>query len=902
MMWSLVWIWLFILACNVVQAAAPDWQVGSYRYYTAVLARVKIHGVPLRAEGSKLAAFYGGQLRGVAELCGADPEDEIDGEYYFSIMIGSNDPNPEDPFSFKLWNSADDKIYLTDGWLEFNVNYPTMPAVYGGFVGDTFTPVIMKAITNYPVTITNGTIYTNEPYEGDHVIVEANDPPAGMRFDKWVSSDVTFENETDPITGFIMPGHAITIAATYVAIDPTVKYTLSPAGAVTAGAQWKIDNGAWNDSGATVTSTVGTHTISFKSVNGYTAPENQTITLAAGEEKTGTGTYVQNPTVNYTLSPAGAVTAGAQWKIDNGAWNNSGATVISTVGTHTITFKAVNGYTTPANQTITLTAGETKIGTGTYVQNPTVKCTLSPVDAVTAGAQWKIDNGDWNDSGATVISTVGSHTISFKDVTGFITPGVQTITLADGDTEKLTAYYIDSIHPADTNRDMMIKPREYSVWKKPVFDFLCLTENYKYTWDGEILSVVNDAQNTQGSSLTRGAVNATITRRVALHLNDDQSIIYATVTYEIACDSPISELSMVDYIPNGWTYSTDYSATAGIIGKTSMVQILMESTAATGIAHSFSYQIKADFATVVNNENVITTSNSSDESYYQIKNGDFYDILIPDTTLTLTHPADTNKDMMIKPREYSVWKKPVFDFLCLNEDYRYVWNGETLAMPSGTRGGEYATLTRSGTEAVITRTITVQHSDDNATVYATIKYDLSCAAPISEFNMLDYIPAGWTYSSEYPATSGITGKSSTVQIMLESTSAEGITTSFSYQIKANTATVPGESVIVTSDDPDESYYCVRGGDYQDIVSIAGDNKIVLDAADTFTITIINGIADKAEAASGATVAITANDPEVGMVFDKWTTEDGVQFADSNAANTTFTMLAKNVTITATRSS
>ena len=83
---------------------------------------------------------------------------------------------------------------------------------------------------------------------------------------------------------------------------------------------------------------------------------------------------------------------------------------------------------------------------------------------------------------------------------------------------------------------------------------------------------------------------------------------------------------MVDYIPNGWTYSTDYSATAGITGKTSTVQILMESTAATGINHTFSYQIKADFATVVNNENVITTSDSSDESYYQIKNGDFSNI------------------------------------------------------------------------------------------------------------------------------------------------------------------------------------------------------------------------------------------------------------------------------------
>ncbi|MBQ9368873.1 MAG: hypothetical protein IJT83_13915, partial [Victivallales bacterium] len=115
--------------------------------------------------------------------------------------------------------------------------------------------------------------------------------------------------------------------------DPTITVTITPSAAVTAGAQWKIDSGSWNNSGATVASTAGTHTISFKDVTGYTTPASQSVTLNLGDKITRTGTYVPiNPTVKYTLSPNNA-----QWKIDSGSWNNSGATVTTTAGTHTIT-------------------------------------------------------------------------------------------------------------------------------------------------------------------------------------------------------------------------------------------------------------------------------------------------------------------------------------------------------------------------------------------------------------------------------------------------------------------------------------------------------------------------------------------------------------------------------------
>ena len=67
---------------------------------------------------------------------------------------------------------------------------------------------------------------------------------------------------------------------------------------------------------------------------------------------------------------------------------------------------------------------------------------------------------------------------------------------------------------------------------------------------------------------------------------------------------------------------------------------------------------------------------------------------------------------------------------------------------------------------------------------------------------------------------------------------------------------------------------------------------------TYAVTVIGGTGG-GEYAEGATVTITAGTAPTGKVFDKWTTDDGVEFVDANSASTTFTMLGKAVTVTAT---
>ncbi|HHV03336.1 MAG TPA: LPXTG cell wall anchor domain-containing protein, partial [Bacteroidales bacterium] len=68
---------------------------------------------------------------------------------------------------------------------------------------------------------------------------------------------------------------------------------------------------------------------------------------------------------------------------------------------------------------------------------------------------------------------------------------------------------------------------------------------------------------------------------------------------------------------------------------------------------------------------------------------------------------------------------------------------------------------------------------------------------------------------------------------------------------------------------------------------------------TYALTVINGTTTTPTPAEGDTVTITANPPATGKVFDKWTTSDGVEFANANSATTTFVMPAKAVAVTAT---
>ncbi len=252
---------------------------------------------------------------------------------------------------------------------------------------------------------------------------------------------------------------ALSLTRTYVQVTPqygSVEVTLGPQGAVTAGAEWNVDGGAWQIGGATVSDlTVGTnaHTIYYRTITNWNTPASVLVTITANTTTQVTGTYTAYAgSVQVTLAPAGAITAGAEWNVDGLAWQQSGATVsnLLVAGSHTVNYKSVTGWTSPSSAPVTITNNNTTAVTGTYVEQfGSLKVTLGPAAAVTAGAEWSVDGGStWQASGATIGSLgAGSQTVVYKPITAWAQPVSQAVTISTNLTTSITGTYVGDLTP-----------------------------------------------------------------------------------------------------------------------------------------------------------------------------------------------------------------------------------------------------------------------------------------------------------------------------------------------------------------------------------------------------------------------------------------------------------------------
>ena len=172
--------------------------------------------------------------------------------------------------------------------------------------------------------------------------------------------------------------------------------------------------------------------------------------------------YVPSGSLNVSLSPSSAVSAGAQWNLDGNSWQNSGVTLNNiSLGSHTVNFKDISGWNTPSNKTITIYNNQITNTSATYTQQTgSLKVTLFPSDAVSAGAQWNLDGNSWQNSGVTLNNiSLGSHTVNFKDISGWNTPSNKTVTIYNNQTSNETGNYI-IIKPSVPT---LVYPSEYSV-------------------------------------------------------------------------------------------------------------------------------------------------------------------------------------------------------------------------------------------------------------------------------------------------------------------------------------------------------------------------------------------------------------------------------------------------------
>jgi uncharacterized repeat protein (TIGR03803 family) len=135
----------------------------------------------------------------------------------------------------------------------------------------------------------------------------------------------------------------------------SLKVTLTPPQAVSAGAQWRVDGGAWRPSGATVKNlSNSTHAVDFKSASGWITPAPRTVYVANGNVTSLSVAYVQAASLQITLTPANA-----QWRINAGVWQPSGGSLFVPPGEHFIEYETIADHEAPPAETVTLAAGQT---------------------------------------------------------------------------------------------------------------------------------------------------------------------------------------------------------------------------------------------------------------------------------------------------------------------------------------------------------------------------------------------------------------------------------------------------------------------------------------------------------------------------------------------------------------
>jgi len=118
-----------------------------------------------------------------------------------------------------------------------------------------------------------------------------------------------------------------------------------------------------------------------------------------------------------------------------------------------------------------------------------------------------------------------------------------------------------------------------------------------------------------------------------------------------------------------------------------------------------------------------------------------------------------------------------------------------------------------------------------------------------------------------------------------------------YSMDETVATVSANGTVTGVDEGQTDIIAMSiDGGVSDVCTVTVD--IVPIPPVVYAVTV-NGGAGSGSYTANAIVNITANAAPSGKVFDKWITSSGIIFTNANAASTSFTMPAKNVTVTAT---
>ncbi|MBN2210412.1 MAG: hypothetical protein JW709_03370, partial [Sedimentisphaerales bacterium] len=262
----------------------------------------------------------------------------------------------------------------------------------------------------------------------------ADNVPAGGELTNTVTmnADKTVRVLCEPLTGSLT-----------AAIIPTL--------AQLDGAQWRVDGGEWHNSGDAINQLpIGSHTVSFQDVTGWTTPADIAVTISADALTSVQGTYVgvlpqeiETGTLRVWLtSPDGVITPSPQWRLAKVSGWLSGGAILSDIepGIYEVEFSEVTGWTTPASAPVQIDPGQTTTYSAVYqkiIVNPLPQTgTLIVTSAATDQARWRLADQSWQSTGVTLGDmNPGVYTLQFSSLDdNWLAPGSQTVIIYPGQT------------------------------------------------------------------------------------------------------------------------------------------------------------------------------------------------------------------------------------------------------------------------------------------------------------------------------------------------------------------------------------------------------------------------------------------------------------------------------------
>ena len=242
---------------------------------------------------------------------------------------------------------------------------------------------------------------------------------------------------------------------------------ITPAAPVALGATWSIDGGTTNHSSGQILSNLpaGVYSVTFSSVEGWASPAPLIVEVVEDALTTATGVYTQNSgDLRVLIEPAGAVAAGAGWRIKgHSGWRSSGSVAEGiTSGSVVVEFNNVDGWNKPANIPVSIYVDQVVTVTGTYNQTSPTSGAISIVFEDDPNwvkeARWRVrgSTGEWLKSGDIVAGLpFGNAGIEYKVIPGYILPDLGSATVKPGVSTYRDVKYVRPliIHKSDYNGD-----------------------------------------------------------------------------------------------------------------------------------------------------------------------------------------------------------------------------------------------------------------------------------------------------------------------------------------------------------------------------------------------------------------------------------------------------------------